>query len=54
MELGIGARTGVTADRSSGAEGETGGEAKGLGTVRHGRVGEMLCVEGGVAGEDWC
>ena len=43
MELGIGARTGVTGDRSSGVEGETSGEAKGS---------EMLCVEGGVAGED--
>ena len=57
MELRIGARTGVTGvtgDRSSGAEGETCGEAKGSGTGRHGRVGEMLCVEGEVAGEDWC
>ena len=28
-------------------------EAKGSGTGTHGIVGEMLCVDGGVAGEDW-
>ena len=40
-------------DRSIGVEGETGGEAKGSGTGRHGIVGDMLCVEGRVTGRDW-